>query len=144
MEGAVFELHAKDTIYSPDGAVDEAGNPVVRYQKDDLVATLTTDAEGTSVVNNLPLGTFYLKETKAGENFVLNTEQKEFTLSAGDDTAAVVYEGVTYKNERQKIKISIHKKDSISDKPLEGVTFELYAGEDILSAQGKILFRKIP
>lgn len=142
VEGAVFELHAKDTIYSPDGAVDEAGKPVVRYQKDDLVATLTTDAEGISIVNNLPLGTFYLKETKAGENFVLNTEQKEFTLSAGDDTAAVVYEGVTYKNERQKIKISIHKKDSISDKPLEGVTFELYAGEDILSAQGKILIPK--
>lgn len=142
VEGAVFELHAKDTIYSPDNAVDEAGNPVIRYQKDDLVATLTTDADGTSVVNNLPLGSYYLKETKAGEHFVLNTEQKEFTLSAEDDTAAVVYEGITYKNERQKVEISIHKKDSVSGEALEGVVFDLYAGEDILSAQGEVLLPK--
>lgn len=142
VEGAVFELHAKDTIYSLDNAVDESGNPVIRYQKDDLVATLTTDADGTSVVNNLPLGSYYLKETKAGEHFVLNTEQKEFTLTATDDTAAVVYESITYKNERQKVEISIHKKDSVSGEALEGVLFDLYAGEDILSAQGEVLLPK--
>ena len=34
----------------------------------------------------------------------------EFTLSAEDDTVSVVYEGVTYKNERQKIQISVEKK----------------------------------
>lgn len=142
VEGAIFELYAKDTIYSPDGAIDEAGNPVIRYQKDDLVTTLTTDSEGNSVVNNLPLGSYYLKETKAGEHFVLNPEQKEFTLSAEDDTAAVVYEGVTYKNERQKIEVSVHKKDSISGEALESVIFGLYAGEDILSVQGEILIPK--
>lgn len=142
VEGAVFELRAKDTIYSPDHAVDEAGNLIIRYQKDDLVATLATNADGTSVANNLPIGSYYLKETKAGEHFVLNPEQKEFTLSAKDDTAAVVYEGVTYKNKRQKVEISIYKKDSISEKPLEGVVFDLYAGEDIMSAQGKILIPK--
>ena len=142
VEGAVFELYAKDTIYSPDGSVDENGEPIIRYQKDDLVATLTTDADGISVVNNLPLGSFYLKETKAGDSFVLNTEQKEFTLSAENDTAAVVYETVDYKNERQKVELSIRKKDSVSGKLLEGVVFELYAGEDILSAQGEVLVPK--
>ena len=35
------------------------------------------------------------------------TAQKEFTLTAEDDTQAVVYEGVAYKNERQKISISV-------------------------------------
>ncbi|WP_343082716.1 SpaA isopeptide-forming pilin-related protein [Blautia producta] len=142
VEGAVFELYAKDTIYSPDGSVDENGDPIIRYQKDDLVATLTTDADGSSVVNNLPLGSFYLKETKAGDSFVLNTEQKEFTLSAGNDTAAVVYETVDYKNERQKVELSIQKKDRVSGEPLEGVVFKLYAGEDILSAQGEVLVPK--
>ena len=52
-------MHAKDTIYSPDGAKDEQGNPVIRYEKDDLVATLVTDTEGKAVVNNLPLGSYY-------------------------------------------------------------------------------------
>ena len=31
VEGAAFELYAKDTIYSPDGAKNEQGNPVIRY-----------------------------------------------------------------------------------------------------------------
>ena len=95
-------------------AKDEEGNPVVRYEKDDLVVKLTTDENGTAVINNLPLGTYYLKEVVAGENFVLNTEQKEFTLTAEDDTQAVVYEGVTYKNERQKVFVSVEKKDSVT------------------------------
>ena len=142
MEGAAFELYAKDTIYSPDGAKDEQGNPVIRYEKDDLVATLVTDSEGKAVVNNLPLGSYYLKETVAGDHFVLNLEQKEFTLTAEDDTQAVVYEGVAYKNERQKISISVEKKDAVTEEKLEGVIFGLYAKEDILSQQGEVLVEK--
>ena len=142
VEGAQFEVYAKDTIYSPDGAKDEEENPVVRYEKDDLVAKLTTDENGTAVINNLPLGTYYLKEVVAGENFVLNTEQKEFTLTAEDDTQAVVYEGVTYKNERQKVFVSVEKKDSVTGEKLEGVIFGLYAAEDILSNQGEVLVEK--
>ena len=95
-----------------------------------------------AVLNNLPLGTYYLKEVVAGENFVLNTEQKEFTLTAEDDTQAVVYEGVTYKNERQKVSVSVEKKDSVTGEKLEGVIFGLYAGEDIVSNQGEVLVEK--
>ena len=142
VEGAAFELYAKDTIYSPDGAKDEQGNPVIRYEKDDLVATLVTDTEGKAVVNNLPLGSYYMKETIAGDHFVLNPEQKEFTLTAEDDTQAVVYEGVAYKNERQKISISVEKKDAVTEEKLEGVIFGLYAKEDILSQQGEVLVEK--
>ena len=142
VEGATFELYAKDTIYSPDGAKDEQGNPVIRYEKDDLVATLVTDKEGKAVVNNLSLGSYYLKETVAGDHFVLNPEQKEFTLTAEDDTQAVVYEGVTYKNERQKVSVSVEKKDSVTGEKLEGVIFGLYAAEDILSNQGEVLVEK--
>ena len=131
VEGAVFELHAKETIYTPDGAVDENGDRIIRYEKDALVATLTTDEDGKAEIGELPLGSYYLKETTAGDHFVLNPEQKEFTLSAEDDTVSVVYEGVTYKNERQKIQISVEKKDSVSKEALEGVVFGLYAGEDI-------------
>lgn len=142
VEGAVFELRAKDTIYSPDQAKDEDGELIVRYEKDDLVATLTTDEEGKAVIHNLPLGSYYLKETTAGEHFVLNPEMKEFTLTAEDDTQAVVYEGVAYKNERQKVEVSVEKKDAVSQEPLEGVVFGLYAAEDILSNQGDVLVEK--
>ena len=101
-----------------------------------------TDTEGKAVVNNLPLGSYYMKETIAGDHFVLNPEQKEFTLTAEDDTQAVVYEGVAYKNERQKISISVEKKDAVTEEKLEGVIFGLYAKEDILSQQGEVLVEK--
>ena len=94
------------------------------------------------MVNNLPLGSYYLKETVAGDHFVLNPEQKEFTLTVEDDTQAVVYEGVAYKNERQKISISVEKKDAVTEEKLEGVIFGLYAKEDILSQQGEVLVEK--
>ena len=142
VEGAVFELHAKETIYSPDGAVDENGNRIIRYEKDDLVATLTTDEEGKAVVDGLPLGSYYLKETTAGNGFVLNPEQKEFTLTAEDDTVAVVYEDVAYHNERQKIQITVEKKDAVSGEALEGVIFGLYAGEALTDAKGNVLVEK--
>ena len=100
------------------------------------------DTEGKAVVNNLPLGSYYMKETIAGDHFVLNPEQKEFTLTAEDDTQAVVYEGVAYKNERQKISISVEKKDAVTEEKLEGVIFGLYAREDILSQQGEVLVEK--
>ena len=88
------------------------------------------------------MGSYYMKETIAGDHFVLNPEQKEFTLTAEDDTQAVVYEGVAYKNERQKISISVEKKDAVTEEKLEGVIFGLYAKEDILSQQGEVLVEK--
>ena len=88
------------------------------------------------------LTSYYMKETIAGDHFVLNPEQKEFTLTAEDDTQAVVYEGVAYKNERQKISISVEKKDAVTEEKLEGVIFGLYAKEDILSQQGEVLVEK--
>lgn len=142
VEGAMFEVRAKETIVSPDGAVDEAGNPVIRYQKDDLVATLVTDKKGKAAVHNLPLGSYYMRETVAGEHFVLNPEEKEFRLSCKDDTAAVTYEAVAYKNERQKIAVEVEKQDSISKEPLSDVVFGLYTKEDIKGVNGKVLLEK--
>ena len=63
-------------------------------------------------------------------------------VTAEDDTQAVVYEGVAYKNERQKISISVEKKDAVTEEKLEGVIFGLYAKEDILSQQGAVLVEK--
>lgn len=142
VEGAEFELRAKEPIYSPDGAKDANGEPLIRYQAGDLVATLATDGEGKAVVHDLPLGTYALKETKAGDHFILSQEEKVFTLSAGDDAQAVVYEEVSIHNERQKIQVSAEKRDAVSGEVLEGVVFGLYTAEDILSARGEVLVEK--
>ena len=46
------------------------------------------------------------------------------------------------KNERQKVSVSVEKKDSVTGEKLEGVIFGLYAAEDILSNQGEVLVEK--
>ena len=48
------------------------GNRILEYAKYVLVETLTTDQNGKAVLNDLPLGSYKIVETKAPEGFVLN------------------------------------------------------------------------
>ena len=45
-------------------------------------------------------------------------------------------------NERQHITVEILKKDAVTGEPLEGVTFGLYAEEDILNADDEVIVEK--
>lgn len=139
IEGAGFSVYARETIYTPDGQKDEDGNRMIRYEKDALVAELVTDAEGKAVLNNLPVGSYYLQEMKAGFNCVLNPEKKEFEISYQGQEVAVDYVNLDVVNERQKIRVEILKKSSVTGESLEGAAFGLYAQEDILNAAGEVL-----
>ena len=45
-------------------------------------------------------------------------------------------------NQRQKVSLSLLKKDAETGKPLEGVVFGLYAQEDIKNAAGEVVVEK--
>lgn len=142
MEGAEFAIHAKKTIYTPDGQKDEAGNRIVKYEKDALVARMVTDKEGKAVLNNLPIGKYYVVEEKAGQNCVLDPEAKEFEIAYKGQEVAVDYVTMELTNQRQKVSLSLLKKDAETGKPLEGVVFGLYAQEDIKNAAGEVVVEK--
>lgn len=142
MEGAEFAIHAKKTIYTPDGQKDEAGNRIVKYEKDALVARMVTDKEGKAVLNNLPIGKYYVVEEKAGQNCVLDPEAKEFEIAYKGQEVAVDYVTMKLTNQRQKVSLSLLKKDAETGKPLEGVVFGLYAQEDIKNAAGEVVVEK--
>ena len=142
MEGAEFAIHAKKTIYTPDGQKDEAGNRIVKYEKDALVARMVTDKEGKAVLNNLPIGKYYVVEEKAGQNCVLDPEAKEFEIAYKGQEVAVDYVTMELTNQRQKVSLSLLKKDAETRKPLEGVVFGLYAQEDIKNAAGEVVVEK--
>ena len=142
MEGAEFAIHAKETIYTPDGQKDEAGNRIVKYEKDALVARMVTDKEGKAVLNNLPIGKYYVVEEKAGQNCVLDPEAKEFEIAYKGQEVAVDYVTMELTNQRQKVSLSLLKKDAETGKPLEGVVFGLYAQEDIKNAAGEVVVEK--
>lgn len=142
MEGAEFVVYAKDIIYTPDGQTDENGNRIIKYEKDMLVGKITTDEEGTASLNNLPIGSYYLMEEKAGQNCVLDPERKEFEIQYKGQQIAVDYVTMDLKNDRQKIEIEVLKKDAETKKVIEGVEFGLFADEDIKNALGEVVVTK--
>ena len=142
IKGAEFAVYAKETIYTPDGQTDAEGNRIVRYNENDLVATLITGTDGKAVLNNLPIGKYYLVEEKAGQNCILDTEAKKFEIKYNGQEVAVDYVTMDLVNERQHITVEILKKDAVTGEPLEGVTFGLYAEEDILNADDEVIVEK--
>ena len=103
---------------------------------------MVTDKEGKAVLNNLPIGKYYVVEEKAGQNCVLDSEAKEFEIAYKGQEVAVDYVTMELTNQRQKVSLSLLKKDAETGKPLEGVVFGLYAQEDIKNAAGEVVVEK--
>ncbi len=136
LAGVAFEVYAAEDIVSPDGL------NTVYYEKDTLVAEIVTNDKGIASIENLPLGKYYLVETKTLEGFVLEQEPIEADLSYVDQYTKVVYAGMAVTNERQKVQVTIVKTDAETGNELEGAVFGLYAAEDIVNADGKAVVAK--
>lgn len=137
--GAEFKVYAAENIYTADMQTDADGNRTKYYAKGDLVATLVTGEDGKETLSNLPLGTYKVLETKAPNGFVLNAKAQIVKLEYQDDKTPVVKSKVTFANERQKLELSIIKKDADNKQVLEGAEFGLYADKDIYNADGKLI-----
>ena len=53
----------------------------------------------------------------------------------------LVQEETTYINDRPKVKVQAVKKSENDKVTLEGTVFGLYAGEDIINAEGKVVVK---
>ena len=139
LAGAVFEVYAAEDIYTADHQKDENGNRYLEYTKDTLVATVTTDETGSTVVENLPLGKYRVEEKKTPEGYTWNAKGEEVTFTyAGQDTP-VVDEEVTFTNERQKVSITVEKQDAETGSTVAGATFGLYNKNEIKSGDKVIV-----
>ena len=133
LEGAEFEIYAAEDIFTPDHQVDEQGNRHVIYAKDTLVKTVTTNKNGEAVIKDLPLGKYRVKETKAPAGFVLNPDSQEVSFIYKDQNTPEIEEKLEFSNERQKVELSVEKRDAETGKALKGATFGLYNKEAISS-----------
>ncbi len=128
-----FEIRAAEDIKAADGVSPDY------YSKDELVATVTTDANGVAEVADLPVGKYYVKEVGTAYGYILDEEPRYVDLSYRDqDTPVVVYDE-DWQNNRQKVKVNVLKKEKDTDRVLKGGIFGLYTRNDILSASGKVL-----
>ena len=139
LEGAEFEIYAAEDIFTPDHQVDEQGNRHVIYAKDTLVKTVTTNKNGEAVIKDLPLGKYRVKETKATSGFVLNPDSQEVSFIYKDQNTPEIEEKLEFSNERQKVELSVEKRDAETGKALKGATFGLYNKEAISSGDKVIV-----
>ena len=139
LAGAKFEVYAAEDIYTADMQKDESGNRTKYYAEGELVATLITGEDGKASAKNLPLGQYRVVEVEAPFGYVLNTSEQYVTFTYVDDHTPVIYESVEFFNERQKLALTITKKDAETELPISGAVFGLYAGEDIRNVDGEVI-----
>lgn len=94
------------------------------HDKQEL-GTFVTDANGEIRIENLPVGDYYLQETKAKENYYLDDALREVSISREQ-----LNQVLEITNERMKGSIKIIKTDGKKEMPLEGVEFELLDSEE--------------
>lgn len=140
LAGAVFEVYAAEDIYTADFQKDAEGNRILEYAAGELVGTVTTDENGEAYLSDLPLGSYKVVEVTAPEGFVLNGEAQTVTFTYKNQETPVVEQEAVIQNERQKVEVSVVKRDAETQVTVEGAAFGLYAKEDIL-AHGEVIVK---
>lgn len=140
LSGAVYEVYAAEDIYTADFQKDDTGKRILEYAKGVKVAELTTDESGKADLDNLPLGEYKVVEKTAPEGFVLNEEEQKISFVYADQDTPVISQSAEFINDRQKVEVSVVKKDAENEKGLSGAEFGLYAKEDI-KAGDKVLVK---
>ena len=131
-----FEVYAVEDIKAADGVSEDY------FKKDDLIGTITTDDTGIAKLGDLPVGKYCVVEKETAYGYVLDNAPRFVDLSYRDqDTPIVVYDE-KWQNARQKVSVSLVKKEKGTEAPLKGAVFGLYAAEDIKSKEGKVLLEK--
>ena len=136
LAGVTFDVYAKEDIVSADGL------DTVYHKAGDKVATIVTNDKGIARIDDLPLGKYYLVETKTIDGFVLDDTPIEADLSYIDQNKKFVFAGMDVTNERQKVQITVTKTDSETKEALEGAVFGLFAKEDIVNKDGIVIVSK--
>ena len=131
-----FDVFAAEDIKAADGVSEDY------FKADEQVGTITTDSNGIAQMENLPAGKYYVKEVKTAHGYVLDKEPRYVDLSYRDQDTPVITYDEKWQNARQKVKVTVLKKEKDTDRVLAGGVFGLYTSEDIKNAKGEVLLEK--
>lgn len=109
----VFTLYDKDKMVVTDG--------------NNLPVTATTNSEGVAEFTGLPYDTFYVRETSAPDNYIIDDTYHKFDLKSDE------VETQTITNQKRQlntpfVSFKIFKKSN-DDAPLPGASFKLYRAD---------------
>ena len=131
LKGAEFEVTAAEDIYTADGTL--------RISKGSLADTLVTDESGEAESKELYPGKYLLREISAPDGFMLDTEVKELTVTAG-------IKKIEVKNERKKQEYKIQKNLEKDQKfgigfngEIFNIRFGLFSKTELTALDGSII-----
>ena len=131
-----FDVFAAEDIKAADGVSEDY------FKTDEKVGTITTDSNGIAQMGALPAGKYYVKEVKTAHGYVLDGAPRYVDLSYRDQDTPVITYDEKWQNARQKVKVTVLKKEKDTDRVLAGGVFGLYTSEDIKNAKGEVLLEK--
>ena len=143
LKNVKFEIYAAEDILSSD-------NNRLYYEKDELVATLTTDENGYAISDLLYLGKYYIKEVETNSSYVLNDSISYIELAEKDNITSIVYSKYNNLNKIKKGSLEISKLDISTSNPLPNTKIEVYTITDeliysgITNSDGKIIINELP
>ncbi len=123
LSGIQFKLSAKeDIIDMTDGSK--------YYTKGQEVGIYNLTKEGNLKIENLPIGTYELEETKTLDGLVLNQEKYEVKFIKKDDVTKVYTENIDISNDTTVVEFS--KTDITGEAELEGAKLTVLDGDEII------------
>ena len=136
LSDVTFDVYAAEDIKAADGVSEDY------FKADEKVGTITTDSNGIAQMGDLPAGKYYVKEVKTAHGYVLDGEPRYVDLSYRDQDTPVITYDEKWQNARQKVKVTVLKKEIGTERVLAGGVFGLYTREDIKNAKGEVLLEK--
>ena len=138
LAGAVYEITAAEDIYTLDGTL--------RYEKGEVVDTVTTSETGLAESKSLYLGKYEIREIEAPYGMILNEEIRTAELVYAGQEIEITETAASFYNERQKAAVSLDKILEQNEQfgigangEMSAVTFGLFAAEDLTAADGSVI-----
>ena len=122
---------------------EQAGLPGCTFEVRDnggnVVATITTDANGHAETALLPFGTYVVQETAVPAGYIKDDSVHTVTLAYKDQYTPILYADIEVENQRIPTLVKMKKMTEFFDMetktfkegPLEGAIFGLYTAENI-------------
>ena len=136
LSDVTFDVFAAEDIKAADGVSEDY------FKTDEKVGTITTDSNGIAQMGDLPAGKYYVKEVKTAHGYVLDGEPRYVDLSYRDQDTPVITYDEKWQNARQKVKVTVLKKEKDTERVLAGGVYGLYTSENIKNAKGEVLLEK--
>ena len=93
---------------------------------DELIQTIVTNEDGIAFIDNLELGSYYLKEIESSANHLINSNIYSFNIEYKDQYTEKVIYTLELENYLPKGSIEIFKVAKQTNKPLQGALLAIY------------------